>query len=241
MRNVSPIRGRLHLLLLLFAILIAGSTTSYAFKTGSPFQNIHLQIIDAALQPSGFSAEAIGRINQGAASQDDIQSPKFWIDSHHCDNNQIKEGIDYFRDRCEHALDVAYDCYKNEGDASTARFRFGEGLHALQDFYSHSNWVELQYLDGQKPIAFRWDLYSPWSRNSASNSYERGWTGPLPAGLKTGYFSTAEMKNAGGMFLHQQGQENFQQGMEQLGTLIEGAIPEPKCSTKFTIHRATQG
>lgn len=225
MRNVSPIRGRLNLLMLLFAMLIVSITTSFAFKTSFPYDNVHFQIIEAALKPVGFSANAMARIDQGAASQDDLRSPKFWVDSHHCDNNQIKEGFDYFRDKCEHAVDQARDCYKNDSNASWARYQFGEGLHALQDFYSHSNWVEMQHAQGQTPDAFRWDLYSPWLRKNDPSSEVSPWISPLPAGLKTGYFSKKEMYNAGGMLVRQTGEETYSIHTQQLGEIIEGAYP----------------
>ena len=65
--------------------------------------------------------------------------------------------------------------YDQIGGIAAARSSFGALTHSLQDFYSHSNWVELYVAAGQPPpLAF------PLFPNCAPLS--------LPAGLQTGYF-----------------------------------------------------
>lgn len=56
-----------------------------------------------------------------------------------------------------------------------ARSAFGALLHALQDFYSHSNWVELFVSAGQSPPL-------------ATQLFPSCQASSLPAGLMTGYF-----------------------------------------------------
>ncbi|MBP7002316.1 hypothetical protein [Amaricoccus sp.] len=56
-----------------------------------------------------------------------------------------------------------------------ARSAFGALLHALQDFYSHSNWVELFIAAGQSPPL-------------ATQLFPTCQASSLPAGLMTGYF-----------------------------------------------------
>lgn len=59
-----------------------------------------------------------------------------------------------------------------------ARAAFGGLLHAVQDFYSHSNWVELNIAAGQP-------------ERSAPPLYPTCDPAALPAGLYTGYFDLA--------------------------------------------------
>ncbi|CAN5686929.1 hypothetical protein BH10CYA1_BH10CYA1_03710 [soil metagenome] len=163
-------------LLLVFAFF---SNSVYAFKT--PFAgvgaNVHLDIAKGGLSEFGFQREALDMINTGMASQDDLRdkNAKFWsMPQNHCDDNKINEGHAYFTGRWQACYDATKDCYKNEGNLAAARYSLGEGLHTLQDFYSHSNWVELQLAAGKKiPAIYQW----PTS---------------LPPQLKTGYFTMVE-------------------------------------------------
>ncbi len=170
------------LLLLLFVAYFAHD--AHAFKT--PFKgvgpNIHLDIAHDGLSEFGFQKDALDAINAGMASQDDLapSNGKFWKSpQNHCDDNKINEGHAYFTERWQVVYDAAKDCYKNQQHLDVARYALGEGLHALHDFYSHSNWVELNLAWNRKPPP----VYS--------------WPTQLPPLLKTGYFTIAEGKAIG--------------------------------------------
>jgi hypothetical protein len=64
------------------------------------------------------------------------------------------------------------------GGLAEARSAFGALTHALQDFYAHSNWVELYIAAGQQP-------------QIATALFPTCVPAALPAGLETGYFSLA--------------------------------------------------
>src|SRR5579883_2540185 len=113
-----------------------------AFNTAAP--NVHWQILQAALPFYGFQPDALADINAGARSQDNPANPHFWEESHHCDGNQIKQGFERLQFCIDTALDKAKFAYRDANACSEARYRFGEGLHTIQDFYSHSNYLEHQ-------------------------------------------------------------------------------------------------
>jgi hypothetical protein len=68
--------------------------------------------------------------------------------------------------------------YDQIGGVADARSSFGALTHALQDFYAHSNWVELHVAAGQVP---------PIAAALFPNCIPTA----LPAGLETGYFDLA--------------------------------------------------
>jgi len=68
----------------------------------------------------------------------------------HFDNCAFAEGIEYIHEQYEQAL---FLCRSDEGAALEA---FGRIIHALQDFYGHSNWIELNW-----PIIILWDETIP--------------------------------------------------------------------------------
>ena len=203
---MKPIKKQYNLcafLTILFSICQLIPPGSFAFKSGSWFfNNVHLEIIEAALTPLGFQPDAIAKIGEGHKSLDNVISYKFWIDKHHCDANLIKEGYGYFVGRMEKGVNIAADAYKSPSSVEQARFTFGEGYHTLQDFYSHSNWIEMQYFEkppGDLIILFPWHLYAPWSWNPTSGQWDHAWkpNQKLPKALKTGYFTSTEFENEG--------------------------------------------
>jgi hypothetical protein len=68
--------------------------------------------------------------------------------------------------------------YDQVGGVAEARSAFGALTHAIQDFYAHSNWVELHVAAGQPP---------PIATALFPNCVPTA----LPAGLETGYFDLA--------------------------------------------------
>jgi len=109
---------------------------------------VHDDIVRTALQdivvkaPDGsdlrFSEAAIKEIQTATRSVDFVAEGKaeFWIAHAHCDNELLAD--------CSQRLIDRIDTLRASADsASGTRLRqlLGEALHTLQDFYSHSNWV----------------------------------------------------------------------------------------------------
>ena len=88
----------------------------------------------------------------------------------HFDNCCFAEGAAYIKDEW-HKIEVETDPL-----TETALIAFGRLLHTVQDFYAHSNWIELHQSDDPIPI---WDL----NLNT------------LPSGIVSGTWSIGYPKN----------------------------------------------
>jgi len=138
----------------------------FAFKSGYKvsawdyISNVHRSILSRALQSGeiGVTEANLNIIDQGAASQDELTSPKF-ISSpqNHCDENKLAECHNYFLDRFRVAAEVSKDAFKDTDptDPNTSLYKalyaLGEGMHTMQDFYAHSNYLEWLLKNG-KPL-----------------------------------------------------------------------------------------
>jgi hypothetical protein len=88
-----------------------------------------------------------------------------------------QDGVRTFLDRAVTYTGPADDRATVLTDREGALRSFGEMSHALQDFYAHSNWIELQFAAGQSP-----------GKASALVAQECD-AARLPAALQTGYFN----------------------------------------------------
>uniref|UniRef100_A0A8C2VC24 von Willebrand factor A domain containing 7 n=2 Tax=Chinchilla lanigera TaxID=34839 RepID=A0A8C2VC24_CHILA len=95
----------------------------------------------AAYFGAGFSSRrfraALGEVSRANAAQDFLAASRNDPDLHF-----DAERLDQARDRLAGALRETLAAAAAQ-DHALARRRLGAALHALQDFYSHSNWVEL--------------------------------------------------------------------------------------------------
>src|SRR5690606_13599038 len=85
-------------------------------------------------QPSASVRVAIDMIKAGNTYTDEDQTHS----SKHFDGENFVGGHEIIIFERNQVLEFA-----GSGNLSLARFSLGEALHPLQDFYSHSNWVEL--------------------------------------------------------------------------------------------------
>jgi hypothetical protein len=96
----------------------------------------HRIITTQALSPH-FSQNALETVIAANLGQD-IWQFQFGHDHFHYDNNSFTAGDDYIDDlRCS-VVDVL-----QRGEAMSARESFGRLTHTAQDFYAHSNYIEL--------------------------------------------------------------------------------------------------
>jgi len=90
-----------------------------------------------------FSAEAIEEVRQAVEFPDDAS-----LDARfHFDNEEVKAGsalLVWLRSRIrEHLVPPSSPGLVSDPDGVAARFLLGLALHTVQDFYAHSNWLEL--------------------------------------------------------------------------------------------------
>jgi len=119
---------------------------------------IHRDILKKALVPLGVSARSIAMIGKGTDSQDIPFSDKYGHHpQNHCDDDQIQAGRDYFRERIKQAVADAKDADTNIKHCHLALYEFGEGMHTVQDFYSHANYLEWLLQTGKTLEPIDWD------------------------------------------------------------------------------------
>ena len=159
-------------------------TNALAFKTFSQYGGaVHESITRTALGSLGVSQQSMTTIDGGSTPQDIPGRSAFTDESHHCDNCAIKAGRNYV-ESCY--TQIAAHLCKAKDDPAELKYvldKFGELIHTTQDFYAHSNYVELA-LKQQPSLAP--SAMSPVDWNSLSS--------PSSA-LKTGYFYYVDPKD----------------------------------------------
>ena len=108
----------------------------------------HIQITSEALTDC-FGPRALAAITKANNHQDRL-SGQFGHDEFHVDNNSFKQSSDYMEE--QRALVISS---LKANDAGSAWFAFGRLAHTAQDFYAHSNYIDLwlSRFDGGTPPA----------------------------------------------------------------------------------------
>ncbi|MBI5399308.1 hypothetical protein HZB07_01635 [Candidatus Saganbacteria bacterium] len=157
-----------------------------AFATFNKFGGaIHQNISTSALLQVGISEASFQVIDDGNTSQDHIGTKKFETASHHFDNNHLANGVKYTKKQLALAIISAVEADKDKSAWQETLYTFGELLHPVQDFYSHTNYVELKL--SANPALKPEDIPLP-------NWDDLTGLAPSRSGLKSGYFF---YKNAG--------------------------------------------
>lgn len=93
-------------------------------------------------QTATFSERALEQISDANEAVDDITSGSAALFSpeRHFTNETFQKSTQRLIDLREEVLELVR---RDVPDGNTARIRLGQALHTVQDFYSHSNWVEL--------------------------------------------------------------------------------------------------
>ncbi|HND65592.1 MAG TPA: hypothetical protein PL112_02310 [Candidatus Obscuribacter sp.] len=143
---------RLTTVLVLAAAFATGAPASKAFSTYKWFGGaVHRSIIKEALKDKGLSKQALEEICNGCDAQDDPGGKNFSVSQYHACDNKITETRQFLEQVLNQCAEEAKTCENSATARRNIRRRLGEGLHALQDFYSHSNYLE-SLLQGQKPL-----------------------------------------------------------------------------------------
>ncbi len=120
-----------------------------------PWTHYRLVIgLDSIARAKNFPVHLLRKIVVGNLCQDRGNIVPPYIDYYHFDNSSFSAGIQYIRKQ--------WDLIKKTNDIyDTASLKaFGKILHAMQDFYSHSNWVEEHIRINRKIPA--WDPMRDW-------------------------------------------------------------------------------
>jgi len=122
--------------LFLSLIIIYTGTEAVAF-------NSHEDITTEGLKAENISDLSSEMIEDGNEGQDNIFSPNFNNGAHHFDNCMIEQGISYINAQQNRVVLFAKDAPTDNDAKRKALEAFGELLHTAQDFYAHTNYVEL--------------------------------------------------------------------------------------------------
>lgn len=95
-----------------------------------------------------FSPSALETILVANIKQDDLLTGQIGHDEYHFDNNAFEKSYAFIEE--QRALTISS---LQDGDTSAAWSAFGRLTHTAQDFYAHTNYVDLwlAHFDGQPP------------------------------------------------------------------------------------------
>ena len=167
----------------------AGMTSDVLGRAGVPGLSLAI-IVHGATWPDFGDCLGSGYCPEWAplpsADPDEIMNV---LSAHHFDNNRIQEGVDYVNQQIYGAAGALQNSQLNTFaevvDYTRALFHFGQGLHALQDFYAHSTWIECQTpllrIGGNVANVAIWD-------GNPGNGCATTVQGVDLSGLQTGYF-----------------------------------------------------
>jgi len=122
--------------------------SSFAIYGGA----VHKDITEEAFSPFGFGEEPLKYLNQGLLEPDKFYRDKFTDPEHHFTEGDFQASRSYLQEKQLSSVRCAGSAVDDYQQFRRTLFAFGELLHATQDFYSHSNWVERAVADGHQTI-----------------------------------------------------------------------------------------
>lgn len=133
---------------------------------------IHREITEQALRQFGFAPQALDQIGNGSDSQDQPGSLNFMRPECHALNNQAKSTFSFIQSNLSQAIELAGECDRTGGACRQTLQALGRTFHAVQDFYSHSNYLEL-LLSDDRPLEIA-DWSNPPQRLTTCYYYYEG-------------------------------------------------------------------
>jgi hypothetical protein len=119
----------------------------------------HVELTEDALRSEGLEDRGALQIAQAANVNTDLASidPFSVASLLHFDNMNDPERVARRWDRINEAFDRTLDALVARGDATELLVFMGIVLHGIQDFYSHSNWVEVDWEAQGLPADAIWE------------------------------------------------------------------------------------
>ena len=107
--------------------------------------------------------------------------------SWHFDNCRLQESAQWINEQYNQPLDalgaggIIAELNPADPNPLDAADEFGQALHIVQDFYSHSNWIELGRTDLYESGTGDWDIYDEWTEVrpgivAISENLPNGWS-----------------------------------------------------------------
>lgn len=128
---------------ILVSFLFIGScSAANAERSVTSHPTHHQQTNHKALEPYGFSKDRVEDVNAGSKFSDDWTKPQFQESCRHFDDCNFDQSMKFVKDKIATGKEKARTSYQNPPDRSECLFAFGEALHSMQDFITHSNFLE---------------------------------------------------------------------------------------------------
>jgi hypothetical protein len=110
-------------------------------------QKYHVEILQQALGGT-FSPPALAKITEANVYQDRL-SAQIGHDEYHFDNNAFEKSYAYVEEQRARVISSL-----RKEDAASARSAFGRLTHTVQDYYAHTNYIDLWlslHTNGSRP------------------------------------------------------------------------------------------
>ena len=147
---VRKIKGGL---LFLPFLLVCGLPSALAFSSLEFYGGAyHRQITEKALQPLGVSTDSLHWLYTGNLAADKVYGELFKLKYLHFTDMSFEKSEDYLEDQLEAVAEMAGDAPEDYQSYRRTLVEFGTYLHCVQDFYSHTNWVEAHLVAGVTDI-----------------------------------------------------------------------------------------
>ena len=134
-------------------LLLSGLPSALAFSSLEFYGGAyHRQITEQALQPLGVSPDSLHWLYTGNLSADKIYGELFKLKYLHFTDMSFEKSEDYLEDQLEAVAEMAGDAPEDYQSYRRTLVEFGTYLHCVQDFYSHTNWIEAHLVAGVTDI-----------------------------------------------------------------------------------------
>jgi hypothetical protein len=159
--------------------------SSFAFNTWRIIgPAVHEGLDHQVIDQRGFSQSAFKLIDKGNSNQDILGSTAFNTPSHHFDDCSFSDSVGHLNTVKGNIQNLLSQAASSADARKQIYLLFGEQLHAVQDFYSHSNFVELQLAKNPATVNPQDMQLADWSQVANGQSF----VGPI----RTGYFYLLE-------------------------------------------------
>lgn len=145
---------------------------------------VHEGLSHQLVDQRGFSQDAFTLIDKGNSNQDILGSTAFNTPSHHFDDCSFADSVAHVNAMKSDIMGLVAQAPSSPDARKQIYLKFGELLHGVQDFYSHSNFMELQLKQNPNTVDPQAMTLADWSQVANGQSA----FGPL----RTGYFYLLE-------------------------------------------------
>lgn len=166
-------------LVVLLLLNLAGAREASAFYTYRLWGGaIHKIISQEGLKSAGLSESSFDVVDAGNTSQDRPGTPQFSEPTHHFLDDQVKGSYDYIEERFNVIAGQVGKAHKDKKARYAVLYAFGELLHTSQDFYAHTNYLELQLKKNKSTIVYDMPLVdwkSVFKRDGNGRPIQASW------------------------------------------------------------------